>query len=84
VALLRTDVLGVTYHLHHQDVSTGMMKTIRSSETSVFTGATRRNIPEGDILHSPRREILKSYITLSGWALQRRRNVSPVTYVLGF
>jgi hypothetical protein len=32
-----------------------------SSETSGFTRATRRNIPEDTILHSHRREILKSY-----------------------
>jgi hypothetical protein len=31
--------------------------------------ATRRNIPEDDILHSHRRENLKSYIALTGWAL---------------
>jgi hypothetical protein len=33
-----------------------------SSETSVLTGATRRNNPEDTILHSHRRENLKSYI----------------------
>jgi hypothetical protein len=40
-----------------------------SSETSVLTRATRRNIPEDDILHSHRRENLKSYIALTGWTL---------------
>jgi hypothetical protein len=30
------------------------------------------HIPEDDILHSHSREALKSYIALTGWALQRR------------
>jgi hypothetical protein len=34
-----------------------------SSETSVPTRNTRRHIPEDDILHSHRRDNLKSYIT---------------------
>jgi hypothetical protein len=46
-----------------------MMEAIRSSETSVLTGVTRRHIPEDDILHSHRREDLRSYIALTGWAL---------------
>jgi hypothetical protein len=45
------------------------IETLRSSETSVLTRATRRNIPEDGILHSHRRENLKSYIALTGWAL---------------
>jgi hypothetical protein len=41
-------------------------------------------IPEDGILHSHRRENLKSYIALTGWALYWRHNVSPVKYELGF
>jgi hypothetical protein len=36
-----------------------------SSETSVITRATRRNNPEDTILHSHRRENLKSYLRMS-------------------
>jgi hypothetical protein len=41
-------------------------------------------IPEDGILHSYRREYLKSYMASTGWILQRIRNVSPVRYELGF
>jgi hypothetical protein len=37
-----------------------MMEAQRSSETSVLTRVTLRNIPEEGILHSHRRESLKS------------------------
>jgi hypothetical protein len=46
-----------------------MMDALSSSETSVLTTATRRIIPEDAILHSDRRENLKSYIALTGWAV---------------
>jgi hypothetical protein len=44
-----------------------------SCETSVLTRATRRNNPENTILHSHRRENLKSYkvIGVFGVLLQR-------------
>jgi hypothetical protein len=53
-----------------------MMKAIRSTETSVFTRATRPNIPEDGFLRSHHRENLKSYIVLTCWALAEKCYVS--------
>jgi hypothetical protein len=46
-----------------------MTEALDSSEKSVITLATRRNIPEDDSLHSRCRENLKYYIALTGWTL---------------
>jgi hypothetical protein len=43
-----------------------------SSETSVLTRATRRNNPKDTILHSHRRENLKSYKSSGRWRTQTR------------
>jgi hypothetical protein len=45
------------------------MEAILSSKTSVLPKAIRRNFPKDGILHSHRRENLKSFIELTGWTL---------------
>jgi hypothetical protein len=42
-----------------------LMEALCSSEMSVLTRATRRTIPEYDILHSHRHENLKTYMLLN-------------------
>jgi hypothetical protein len=46
-----------------------VMEALSSSETSILTRAIPRNFPEDGILHSHRRENLKSYIALTDWTL---------------
>jgi hypothetical protein len=83
VALVRTDVaevlsasfIGVRLLLvtasvvPSSQIFINLMEALSSSETSVITRATRRNIPEDDIFHSHCRENLKSHIALTGWTL---------------
>jgi hypothetical protein len=59
------------------------MEVILSFETSVLTRAKQRNNPEDGIHHSQNRENFRSYIALTGWALQRKSNAFPVRYELG-
>jgi hypothetical protein len=59
-------------------------KVIALSETSVLIRVTLCYISDDGILLGHRRENFKSYITLTGWTLQQRRNVSPLRYELGF
>jgi hypothetical protein len=51
-----------------------------SSETSVLTRATRRNNPEDTILHSHRRENLKSYIVVQ-FTINTRSNNGLFSYI---
>jgi hypothetical protein len=70
VALVRTDVseelvrlLVTASVVPNSPIFVTLMKeALSSTETSVLTRATRCNIPENTILHSHRRENLKSYV----------------------
>jgi hypothetical protein len=71
VALVRTDVSEVTASVVPRSpiLATLMKEALLTTETSVLTRATRRNIPEDGILHSHRRENLKSYTLLLNYSV---------------
>jgi hypothetical protein len=72
VALVITDVsegLGASIIRVTRIYVTLMMEALSSSETSVLTRVTRSYIPEDCILHSHRRENIKSHKALTGWDL---------------
>jgi hypothetical protein len=84
VVLVRTDVSEervASFITVTKFVELGTTVALTSNQSTL---RRRCNIPEDNILHSHCSENLKSYIALTGCALQRRRNVSPVKYELSF
>jgi hypothetical protein len=52
-----------------------MKETISTLETSILTRSTHSNIPEDGILHSHRRENIKSYTAIISFSITDRYSV---------
>jgi hypothetical protein len=65
--------------------SSGMLRRVARVRTDVseeLTRASLRNIPEDAILHSHRRENLKSYISVTGLGLRLRVDLTHWAYYM--
>jgi hypothetical protein len=69
VVLVSTDVSNELSASIIRVTRIGELGTTLAVTSNALTRASRRNIQEDGILHSHRRENLKSYITLTGWTL---------------
>jgi hypothetical protein len=79
VALLKKDV--------SEEPSASSIRATRTGELGTTLAVTRTGFLyiQKTIVHSHRREILKSYVAaLTVWTLYQRRNVSSLKYELGF
>jgi hypothetical protein len=59
----------VTVNIPSSPILFTVMMAAHTSKTSVITRATRLNFPEDSFLHSHCCESLKSYVSLTDWAL---------------
>jgi hypothetical protein len=70
-------LLLVTANVHSSSILVALtIEALSSSETSVLTRATWRNIPEDTNLHSHRRENLKSYTIVNIFSIQFHTTVT--------
>jgi hypothetical protein len=67
--IVRTDVSEIIYQPIMRMKRVSELGNILAVTSNCNLEATRRHIPEDGILHSHRRENLKSYIALTGLAL---------------